>query len=251
MSTEQDLINSIDIDTLGILFNKPFVINDYISLKQPSIGQIVQMGEQEYFSMIHTLTAIPSDMKSVLWDMGIDYEEISDYELFCMLAPTVNSEYSNLIFTEPIDFSRLERCINEENGELGLCDFENEILIDRLAYMKIVGYLRHLHGLKPKVEHAGNEDTKKLLIELDRDDRAKARNKKFESFFEPLVIAMVNTEEFKYNYETVQNLNIGAFLSSVQQIQVKKNALALLQGCYSGMIDTSKINKKDLMWIGK
>lgn len=50
-----------EIDELQLYFGDDYVINDYISLKQPTIDQIVKYGERKYFSMIHTLTAIPSD----------------------------------------------------------------------------------------------------------------------------------------------------------------------------------------------
>ena len=51
----------LDVESLFLYFGDDYVINDNIKLMQPTIGQIVEYGEQSYFSMIHTLTAIPSD----------------------------------------------------------------------------------------------------------------------------------------------------------------------------------------------
>ena len=68
----------LELDTLGLYFGDPYVINDYITVYQPTIGEVAKYGERKYFSMVHTLTAIPSDMKSQLFDLGIDWEEISD-----------------------------------------------------------------------------------------------------------------------------------------------------------------------------
>lgn len=238
------------IDELSVLFGDEYPINDYISMKQPTLGEIIAIGEQEYFTVLHTLCAIPSDMKSRLWDLGIDYEEMEDFELFVKLISTIPKEYSTLFFTEEIDFQNLTPSINKDTGDLVLCNFDNGLIIDKYAYLQIVGYLRYLHDMKPKIEKAGNKETKKLLIELDRQDIEMNKNKPFKSFFVPLIIAMVNTEEFNYDYETIKNLNIGAFMASVKQIQHKKNVMALLQGCYSGMIDTSKIKTKELAWIG-
>ena len=67
------------VDRLQLYWGAPYVINANIIITPPKIKQIVDYGEQGYFSMIHTLTAIPSDMKSQLDDIGIDYEEISDF----------------------------------------------------------------------------------------------------------------------------------------------------------------------------
>lgn len=50
-----------EIDELQLYFGDDYVINEHIVLKQATIDQIVRYGERRYFSMIHTLTAIPSD----------------------------------------------------------------------------------------------------------------------------------------------------------------------------------------------
>ena len=81
-----------DVDQLQLYFGDDYIINDKIKISQPTIGEIVDFGEAQYFSVIHTITAIPSDMKSQLWDLGIDWMEIEDFELFMMLAPTLPVE---------------------------------------------------------------------------------------------------------------------------------------------------------------
>ena len=45
----------LEIDELGLYFGDPYVINDNISVLQPSIGEIAQYGERKYFSVIHTI----------------------------------------------------------------------------------------------------------------------------------------------------------------------------------------------------
>ena len=235
---------------MKIIFGDEYPINDYISMKQATIGEIISVGEVEYFHILHTLCAIPSNMKSQLWDLGIDYEEIKDFELFAQLAPTIPKEFSKFFFTPEIDFSKLTPSIKKDNGDLVLVDYESGLILDNYAYLKIVAYLRNLHGIEAKVEHAGNEDTKKILIEMDRQDKELNNEKPFKSFLAPLAVAMINTEEFKYDYQSIRTLNIGAFMASVKQIQRKKNVMALLQGCYGGMIDTSKIKTQELTWIG-
>ena len=52
---------SLDVDELQLYFGDDYVINDYIKITQPLIGEVVDYGEAQYFSMVHTLTAIPSD----------------------------------------------------------------------------------------------------------------------------------------------------------------------------------------------
>lgn len=233
---------------LSVIFGDDYYITDAISIHQPTLRDIKEMGEGKYFQAVFTLTCIPSDMKYRLFKMGLDYEEVEDFDLFMLMAPTLESDISQSLFMG-VDLSKFEICQNQNNGDLVLADLKNDIMIDKLAYLKICDYFRSLHGLKPKVEKAGNEDTKKILIEEDKMRYEMNQDKDFEPILLPLIISMVNTEEFKYDYQTVQDLNIAAFMASVEQIQKKKQAIALLQGCYSGMIDTSKIKTEDINWI--
>ena len=46
---------------LQLYFGDDYVINDKIKIHQVTIGELADYGEALYFSMIHTLTATPSD----------------------------------------------------------------------------------------------------------------------------------------------------------------------------------------------
>ena len=69
-------------------------------------SDIAKFGERDFFSVVHTITAIPSDMKSQLWDMGLDWMEVDDYELFMMLVQTLAPERTSILFGD-LDFSKL------------------------------------------------------------------------------------------------------------------------------------------------
>ena len=60
-----------EIDQLQLYFGDPYVINEHLVIKQPNVGQIVEFGEKKYYSMVHTLTAISSDMKSQLQNLEL------------------------------------------------------------------------------------------------------------------------------------------------------------------------------------
>ena len=49
------------------------------NVKNATVGDIIEQGEKDYYSAVHSLTCIPSDMISTLWDMGIDWEELDDF----------------------------------------------------------------------------------------------------------------------------------------------------------------------------
>jgi hypothetical protein len=125
------MINS-GVDEIQLYFGDDYIINDQIIINQPRIGDIIACGEAAYFSMVHTLTAIPSDMKSQLWDIGIDWMEIQDFDLFCMLSQTLTPDRTGILFGD-LDFSKLRPFRNKE-GNVVLADKENGILIDEEIY---------------------------------------------------------------------------------------------------------------------
>ena len=159
-------MTSLDVDELQLYFGDDYIINDYIKIHQPSIGEVVKYGEASYFSTIHTITAIPSDMKSMLWDMGIDWVMMEDFELFMLLSQTLTLDRTSLLFGD-LDFSQLKPYPNSVNGDIVLANKETGIIIDKMIYLRIVSYLRKLHNITPKIEKAANEMTKKILIEED------------------------------------------------------------------------------------
>lgn len=244
----------LEVDTLGLYFGDPYVINDNISVLQPTIGQIADFGERNYFSVVHTLTAIPSDMKSQLWDLKdnngnscrIDWEEISDFDLFMMLAPTLNPDSTRIVLGD-LDLSQMKPYMNNQNGQPVLANKETGVIIDMLIYERIVNYLRKVHGLKKKVEHAGNKYTKKILIDEDRKQIEMNKNKPYKSFLTPLVSSVKCRMGYTKDY--VRNMQVYEFFDDIARLQVINNADALLRGMYSGMIDTKKIDKKELNWM--
>ena len=235
-----------EIDQLQLYFGDPYVINDNITIFQPTIGEIMKYGEKKYYSMVHTLTAIPSDMKSQLDDMGLDYEQVEDFQLFMMLVPTLSQESTSILFGD-IDFSKLRPFRNPQNDLIVLADRETGLVIDTLLYEQIVNYLRKVHGLKKKVEHAANKRTKMILIEEDRRNIELNKNKPYKSFLTPMVSAV--KVRMGYTKDYVRNMGIVEFMDDVQRLQIINNADALLHGMYSGMIDTKKINKNEINWM--
>lgn len=239
----------LELDELKAYFGEPFHLNSKITLYSPTVGDIIEFGEQRYYSVVHSLTCIPSDMKSQLFDSGIDYEEISDFELFCMLTRGLTQEDTKLLLGD-LDLSKFEVCINTQNGLKLLYDRQNDIKIDELIYYKIVSYIRKLHNIKPKVEKAKNKTTKKILIELDRQRiEQKKKDKNITSTLKPLVSAMMRYPGFKYKSSELKECTLYEFMDTVMGANVYVSSTALLKGIYGGMVDSSKVDKKQLDWM--
>ena len=236
----------LDVDDLKLYLGDPYVINDNITILQPTIKQIAEFGEKDFFSVVHTVTAIPSDMKANLDDMGLDWMEVEDFELFMMLVQTLTPDRTHLLFGD-LDFSKLRPFRNNENGDIVLADKETGILIDKMIYLRIVSYLRKAFNITPKIERAANKMTRKILIEEDRNKMQQNKDKPFKSFLLPMISSVKVKQGYTKDY--VLNMGYVEFMNDIARMQVIHNADHLLSACYAGTIDMKKINKSELNWM--
>lgn len=235
----------LEVDELLLYFGDDYVINDKIKIHQPLIGEIVSC-EREYFSMIHTLTAIPSDMKSQLWDMGLDWCEVEDFELFMMLSQTLTPDKTKIILGD-LDLSKMRPFRNNQNGEVVLADKEAGIIIDKLIYTRIVSYLRKLHNITPKPERAKGKRAKQAMIDEDRRNHDFNKDKPFRSYLLPLISSIKVKQGYTKDY--VRNMGLFEFFDDISRIQAVDTANHLLNGAYCGMADLSKVDKQQFNWM--
>lgn len=244
------MANALVIDELKMYFpDYPYKVNDGIEMISPTVGDIIEFGDSRFFSIVHSLSCIPSDMISPLWDMGIDWEELKDFDLFIMLTRSMTKEDTKLIFKD-LDLSKMKIVVRDDSGQVCLMNEETNQIIDELAYQKIVNYLRTYHNIKPKIKKAKTKTTKRLLIDVDRQDKAKAqKDNEGKSQMKPLISAMMRYPGFKYKSNELKELTLYEFLDTVRGAAIYISSTALLQGSYSGFCDTSKINKEAFDWM--
>lgn len=234
-------------DPLKVLRGCDVKISDSITLHQPTIGEIEKHGELLFFSVFSTICAIPSDFKSELWDKGVDWTVVDDFDLFIMLSRFYPIEKTSIIIPG-IDFSTLEPMMSSDN-QLLLASKDASVIITRNDYILMIEYIREFLGIRPKAEKKVHDRyTKMALLNDDRRLKKKQEGKPYKPFLLPMIVTLVNTEEFSYDYSTVFNLTINQLTKSYIQIQKKKQSIALMQGSFSGFIDTSKIKSTDLNW---
>lgn len=239
-------------NALGLYRGQDYVINDWIKIHQPTLGEICDYGEQIYFGFIQSITATPTDMKYQLHQNGVDWNKISDYDLFLMTYRAYKPEQTTIVFGEAFSFLDYEYYQNEKNGEVCIRNEQNGSVIDRSIYEIITTYLRKSHGLKKNEERAMTEVTKEVLIEEAKEQHEAAVKKPFKSYLLPLISTMLNFPGFNYNHSTVWGLNVNAFMDAVQKMQKIKNTDLLLQSGYSGFgVDLKKINKKELNYFSE
>ncbi len=237
------------IDELKLLKGDDLIIADKIRIHHPKLAEIVEIGEKDYYSAVSTICATPSDYKAILYDnFGVDWEEVEEYEFFLMMWGSLSTNDIKLLLPN-IECEKFEIVQKKDNKEVGLYNLEADIYINKEVYEEMVDYIRKIHNMTKRVDKAGNESTKRYLLKKARKE-ARNTNKEYHSTLAPLVSSMVNCSEFKYNHETVWNLNIYQFMDSVKRIQKIKDVNNVMHGIYSGNVDSKKISKDTLNWLG-
>lgn len=240
-------MKDFDVESLFLYFGDDYIINDNIKLMQPTIGQVVDYGEAAYFSMVHTLTAIPSDVKSILWDqMQLDWMQVEDFELFMMFSQTMTPDKTGIIFGD-LDFSKMRPFRSKVNDEIVLADKETGVIIDKLIYMRMMTFLRKLHNITPKPEKAKGKRVKMAMIDEDRNNREHNKDKPFKSYLLPLISSVKVRQGYTRDY--VRNMGLFEFFDDLSRLQIIHNSDHLMNAAYAGTIDMKKIDKKELNWL--
>ena len=223
-------------------------ITPSIHIRLPTVGEILD-DEQSYYNLISSLTATPYQYMVQLDDLGIDFTQITDYQLFMMLFPSFSQEDMKILFDE-IELSDISVHQNNQNNTQVLYSPKNDIIIDEFIYTQLVDTLRKVNNIEKFKGKPGNEAARKYLIDKERKRQKRKLNKPYEPYLEKLVIALVNSPEFKYNYEEVMNLSIYKFNQSFKQIQTRIAFDNTMIGVYAGTVDTSKLNDRScLSWL--
>lgn len=219
-----------------------------LSIRIPTVGEILE-DEQQYYSLISSLTATPFQYMVQLDDIGIDFTKITDYELFMMLFPNFAKGDIRILFGD-LDLSDISIRKNTENNTFILYSSKNDITIDELIYTRIADCIRKINCLTRENRKPGNDEAKQFRINLERKKQKRNTKKPYEPYLEKLVVALVNRPEFKYNYEQVDNLTIYQFNQSFEQIKTSINFDNTMIGVYAGTVDTSKIKDRScLSWL--
>lgn len=236
---------------LNLLYSDRIEIDDKIKVSIPTVGEILD-NEDDYYSIVSVCTAMPIDYMVMLDDLGFDFTEITEYELFLILFPCIQnickaSKEKSGLFLRDVDLSKFALGKHKDTDEYVYVDMENDIVIDRAMHQKIASAIRRIHGLKKDIRKPANKEAKDYMLDIAR--RKSKRRTQQKSQLEQLIIAMVNAPEFKYNFSTVKELTIYQFNESVKQVLKRVDYDNYMFGIYSGNIRAKDVKSSDLNWL--
>lgn len=246
------------VDELKLYNGLPIQITDKIIMKVPTLGQICEFGDSNYFSFVQTFTATPMDENMIVFltDIGIDFNNISNFELF-MLLTRIMPKGSELLFDNNIDFFKFEPKTTDD--EIPYLENSDGVIINEGIYNLMLANMRAINNVPiPKITKVKDDPIQKQMAIEDARNQLESRKRKamFKSSgsaLMPIVSSMVNSAGFKHNEKTVFDMNIYAFWDSVNRISAIKNADNLYRGLYSGCLDlkSNPSLKKEMDWMRK
>lgn len=246
----------LDFDRLQMYFGNPYTIDiegveGSITIYQPTIGDIVDLGESTFYSTLNIFVANSSSYKVALFREGIDWNKISDFELFISLYKNcINPDASKLLFGD-LDFSTFEiygkKNPSSETDEYSpvLYSPTYGIEIDELVYQYIHQYLQTVFDIFPEEKYTQDEFLKKWWVDSEerniKQSQKEAEDKMSSSYLQAVISSCINHPGFKYKLKELREIGVCQFFDSVKRLQIYESSTACLKGMYSGFVDGSKI----------
>lgn len=244
-----------------------YKINDHITIRIPKVDEIwgsENSHEKEYLAMASLFIQTPTDMMIELDDMGLDWTEISEYELFVitMIAflkdTNVSSMMWNSLFVD-LDYTNISIQLDKNGTNYIFINSSGDVIFDKKIYELISDALCNILFTTKNREYAKvpEKDTRRYIL-----DRARLKRKRrlerldnnntettSSSVLDGIILFLVNHRDFKYDFETVKKLSVYDLYASFKQINKNQEIDGLMTGYWYGNVDLSKISSSQLKRI--
>ena len=197
----------IEFDKLQMYFGKPYVVDldnavGSVTIKMPTVGNVMMYGEQKFNETLSTFVTNTTSYRLALWDNDIDWNEISDFDLFCMLYKRIDSGAAGLMF-DNLDFSQFElKKVNEdgvdkivlyarvstvrdqqlkERKELDKIFKKKEEKIDLMVEIERLNELKNMEEKNKSLQEMKKEGKKVILDQIEENKKMRLKQKEIEN----------------------------------------------------------------------
>lgn len=237
-----------NFNKLSLLFRLDYKVGDIV-ISQPSVFDIATIGEDIFYKSLAPFLYNSTSIRVFLWDIGIDWCNVKDIEVFDILSksPGFNSKILKLLFrdTDFADFQLSKfNTVDESNNlydELCLYNSKTNTIIKENEFMEIAEYIRTMFHIHPKVEKTKSKIAKKWMIDEEKTNMSNNTEDKKKPTLFSLISGCINHPGFKYNLQDLRDVGIYQFMDAIERLQIYNSSNALLNGSYSGFCDMSKI----------
>lgn len=265
--------NDIKFSKLFLSSGRDFLITDLLTCKHPTVEDIINidkrtnglMSEDIYFRWVELLTVDPYSYMVYLDDHKLDYERVSEFDLFIMLFQETikkikdSGNYEDIVTNPYFGAFGFFFGINEffvvqsERGENFIVNSDGKCIINSEIYAYISEFIRCINGLQP-IDRINPEDdnAKSVLIDDERENQKKEMNKgkkhspinRIGNLLSSVTWASHGAiNPFNRNKLHIYDLVDG--LSRTDRLMSYNNTMT---GLYSGCIDKKNIDFEKIHW---
>lgn len=243
----------LKFDQLKMYFGEPYEVNcedalGKITVYQPTIGDIIECGESVFYPTLSLFVTNTTSYRLFLWDAGLDWNEVTDFQLFGLLYKTINPEAAKLMFGN-LDWSSFE--VFFRGSEMVMASKTENIEINEDVYEHIHQYLQNVFNMKPEEEFTKDPILKKWWVDKDRRKAKREENEKEKPSFSMVasISSFVNHPGTKYKLKELKEVGVCEFYDALQRLQIYENSIALLRGSMSGFVDTKKLKSEEMNFM--
>lgn len=240
-----------DVNKLALLSGEGYETSNGIRVCHPRLQDLKELGEAKYMSFVSLFCNKPHELMVQLWDCGIDYESLQDFELFMLLYNSSKEIYMEL-FERFMGLKQVSAGILRATGENVLYglnrDTDDLFIVDDKIHLEIAGFMRLVHCFKNKEKpRFKSKATKELYIELQREELEDSKNR--DNGLSSLISALVWGNSSGINYSNVWDLYLYQFYDGINRICRIKEYDQVMSGIYHGTLELKKIDLNNINWL--
>ena len=239
------------MDNLELFCGNDLVI-DTFHIKHPTAREIIDFGIDKYMAGITLFTVIPSQLMSELHKSGIDFEFITQYDLFNILF--ASEDYKD--FMEFLTgYSDFELYIDTSNGDRFVASQSADVVINSDLFYTISDFLLLINNIeKPKPITPASELMKEMFIKQDKNKKEaeakKSKNTKNNSQLLNIISSLIIGSNGSVTFFNVWDLPIYSLHYLIKRVHKVKFHDSISTLRYAGLIDTSKLKDDEIAWDG-
>jgi len=239
----------IKIDKLNLQFGKDLKLDNGFVFKQPTVKDVVEIGEDLYFWFMMIWCRNPEDMMHFLYSIGKDFSKVTKDELFDLMI-LGNEELFCILLCR---FSNLKQCgyfyvESEESNMIGGA-FENgeSIILSFDDIDAIKNFIKDIHFFKSANKRKFEDfETMGKILGYEIEER-QLESKNQESGFSSIISSVVVRNNRTWDY--VLELTIFRLYDELYRAMKIDEVTQLMNGVYFGTVDSTKVDKGLLNWV--
>ena len=256
------------MNKFNLLGKSTYKINDYITIRIPKVGDIwgvCDNQENKYLSMLSFFIQTPTDVMIELDNVGIDWTQVKEYELFVLYMSTFlldihtspdSIEKWNLLF-QGLDCKDIFAS-TDNTGKAIFVNSKEQIIFNEKMYNIISDLICSILITKKNRDYAKvpEIETRRYILERARIKRERYLTRlnngmiaNSNSILDGIILFLVNNCNFKYDFETVKKLSVYDLYACYKQINKNQEIDGLMTGYWYGNVDLSKISDSKLKRI--